>query len=111
MKLPYLENAYVPEAKIVEYLLNLKHEDGGGKAIFFLRFGFTIEQWEVMAAALLMHVGAYEVAGVQPKPPTHINYSVEGAIVSPDGRNPQIRTVWAIDTDSTRPRFVTAYPL
>ena len=45
MKLPDLENAYVPEAKIVKYLLNLEHVRGGkDKAVFFMRFGFTIAQ-------------------------------------------------------------------
>ena len=112
MKLPHLENASVPEDKVVRYLLNTEHEGGGaGKAAFFLHFGFTIEHWDVLAAALLNHASACEVAGIQPKHPTHVNYSVEGALVTPDGRNPQVRTVWAVDTGSTRPRFVTAYPV
>lgn len=111
MKLPHLENAYVPEAKIVKYLLNLEHLQGGkDKAIFFMRFGFTIEAWQVLAQALLAHANAYEVASTMTLP-DRVHYVIEGAIISPDDRNPQIRSVWVIETDSTAPRFVSAYPL
>lgn len=111
MKLPYLENAYVPEAKIVKYLLNLEHRQGGkDKAVFFMRFGFTMASWEMLAQALLAHATAYEVASTITLP-DRIHYVVEGVIISPDGRNPQIRSVWVIETDSTTPRFVSAYPL
>lgn len=69
MKLPHLENAFVPEAKIVKYLLNLEHKQGGkDKAIYFMRFGFTIEAWEVLAQALLAHAEAYEVTSTSEKP-------------------------------------------
>jgi hypothetical protein len=44
MKLPNLENAYVPEAKIVKYLLNLEHKQGGkDKAVFFMRCGLALQ--------------------------------------------------------------------
>jgi len=111
MKLPHLENAFVPEAKIVKYLLNLEHTGGGkDKAIFFMRFGFTIEQWDVLEKALLAHAVAYDVASTI-ETSQGINYSIEGAIDTPDGRQPQIRTIWAVDKESTLPRLVTAYPL
>ncbi len=111
MKLPHLENAYVPEAKIVKYLLNLEHRQGGkDKAAFFMRFGFKIEAWEVLARALLAHAAAYDVASTMTLP-DRVHYVIEGEIISPDGRNPQIRSVWVIETDSTAPRFVSAYPL
>ena len=37
-------------------------------------------------------------------------YVVEGPLVSPEGRNPGVRSVWVIDPGEQRPRFVTAYP-
>lgn len=111
MKLPHLENAYVPEAKIVKYLLNLEHKQGGkDKAAFFMRFGFTIEAWEVLAQALLAHAATYEVASTSEKPDV-INYAIEGALDTPDKRQPLVRTVWALEQGSESPRFVTAYPL
>lgn len=30
---------------------------------------------------------------------------------SPDGRLPQVRAVWIVDTGKDTPRLVTAYPL
>lgn len=111
MKLPHLENAYVPEAKIVKYLLNVEHEQGGKeKAAFFMRFGFTIEAWDVLANALLAHAATHEVANSVRKSEV-TNYVIEGVLDTPDKRQPLIRTVWTLEADSDAPRFVTAYPL
>ncbi|WP_373526470.1 DUF6883 domain-containing protein [Nostoc sp.] len=38
-------------------------------------------------------------------------YAVEGTLVSPDGRNPVIRSAWFMETGETIPKFVTSYPL
>lgn len=43
MKLPYAEHCYVAQEKITLYLLNLSHPKGGTKAVFFMAFGFIIE--------------------------------------------------------------------
>lgn len=110
MKLPHVEQAVVPEAKIVLYLLNDAHPRGKEKAKFFLRFGFSVAEWKVMEKALLDHAAAYEVASTLDTP-EGVNYAIEGALTTPDGRNPQVRTVWVIETDSEIPRFTTAYPL
>jgi hypothetical protein len=39
------------------------------------------------------------------------HYSVEGKLTTPSGRTPMVRTVWALETNSDTPRFITAYPL
>jgi hypothetical protein len=36
---------------------------------------------------------------------------IEGALQSPDERNPEIRSVWIIENDDDVPKLVTAYPL
>jgi hypothetical protein len=38
-------------------------------------------------------------------------YNVDGKIVTPDGRNPTIRTVWQMDHGELAPRLITAYPV
>ena len=48
-RLPNGELAWVEEKKIHLYLLNLEHEQGGAKAKFFLKCGFTVEQWEELS--------------------------------------------------------------
>ncbi len=40
MKLPHAEQALVPRGKIENYLLDPAHPIGGGKARFFVHFGF-----------------------------------------------------------------------
>jgi hypothetical protein len=53
MKLPFLEQAIVPDAKLVKYLLDPSHPEGRSKAEFFLRLGFTREQPDILRRALL----------------------------------------------------------
>ncbi|MFZ4815028.1 MAG: DUF6883 domain-containing protein [Phototrophicaceae bacterium] len=111
MKLPNYADAVVTQAKIVSYLLNLESENGKAKARFFLGFGFTVAQWEVMASALRQHAVDHEVNNIVPRPPFGIHYVVEGRLNTPDGRNPAVRVVWIIDEGGNTPRLVSAYPL
>ncbi|MBZ0304194.1 MAG: hypothetical protein K8J31_30950 [Anaerolineae bacterium] len=111
MKLPNSDKAVVPEAKIVRYLLDLTSENGRAKAAFFLAFGFTIDKWQVMAEALKQHASDHEVIKTDERPPFGVHYVVEGAINTPDGRNPGVRVVWIIDEGDDTPRLVSAYPL
>jgi hypothetical protein len=37
-------------------------------------------------------------------------YIVDGAIESPGGKTPMVRTVWIIDKGENIPRLVTVYP-
>lgn len=48
MKLPYVENAIIAERKISAYLLNEGHATGKSKAVFFKRFGFEMDHWNVL---------------------------------------------------------------
>jgi hypothetical protein len=38
-------------------------------------------------------------------------YSVDGWLKTPDGRNPNVRTVWILGKRAKFPRLITAYPL
>jgi hypothetical protein len=110
MKLPNAERAVVPQQKITGYLLSISHRDGHSKATFFLRFGFSANIWQELADALRQHAIDYEISGVEASP-FGTRYVIEGMIISPDGRNPMIRSVWFIEAGEETPRFVTAYPL
>ncbi len=110
MKLPNLLVAEVPEAKITDYLLSFTHRDGKHKAEFFARFGFDRGRWELLQSALRNHAGEHDVVKVEDSP-FGVRYVIEGSMQSPDGRAPRVRSVWFIETDSTAPRLVTAYPL
>ena len=110
MKLPNIENAEVPKAKVVDYLLSPTHRDGRHKAAFFVQFGFEVAHWERLRGALLKHAEDHEVTRTEVSP-FGFRYVIEGTVQAPDGRNPQLRAVWIIGTDSTIPRLATAYPL
>ena len=110
MKLPNLEDASVPEAKITRYLLSITHPYGRHKANFFQRFGFSSEAWEVLAIAIREHAAAHEIA-VTAATAFGTRYTVEGVLDTPDGRRPMVRAVWFIEGNEETPRFVTAYPL
>ena len=109
MKLPNADQTQVDREKITGYLLSDTHPDGSSKAAFFKRFGFRTEEWEILAGALRKHGVNHAV--VKTVESAHgVRYTVEGAIETPDGRNPRIRTVWVVEKDSARPRLITAYP-
>ena len=100
----------VEREKVVGYLLNLNHRYGASKARFFMGFGFQAEAWETLAAALREHGQQHEVTltketGFGPR------FEVEGELAAPDGRRPQVRTVWQQDAGEVAPRLITAYPL
>ena len=110
MKLPNAGRAIVDESKVVEYLLSARHPDGRSKATFFSGFGFRGQRWVAFARALRDHGSHGEVTGVS-RSDYGKRYSVDGAIETPDGRNPRIRTVWIVDSERDAPRLVTAHPL
>jgi hypothetical protein len=90
LKLPNYERAVVPQKKITEYLLSLTHCDGSSKAKFFLRFGFSVGAWEVMATALLRHAVDHQLAKIE-ESPFGTRYVIEGEMLAPDGRTPFVR--------------------
>ena len=109
MRLPNTEQAQVERQKITDYLLSTTNPSGRDKALFFLRFGFSAEFWEVFAGALRVHGGAHEVARTVET--LHgPRYYVDGTIETPDGRNPRVRTVWQVDIGTDYPRLITAHP-
>lgn len=110
MRLPNAESASVPERKITHYLLNPGHPAGGSKASFFLRFGFTVVDWEWLAEALLRHARENEAIAME-QTAHGVRYVIDGPLVAPDGTTLNVRTAWYIQPNDEMPRFVTAHPL
>lgn len=109
MNLPNANNAQVEQKKITEYLLCKSHPDGRNEAIFFSQFGFTLDNWELLAESLRKLGVAHNVTKVV-ESDFGTRYSVDGVLETPDGRNPNVRTVWIIAQYSTKPRLITAHP-
>ena len=110
MNLPNAQLATVPERKVTHYLLNPGHPAGGSKASFFLRFGFTVADWQQLAEALLRHGRENEVVKVEETRHGR-RYVVDGLLTAPDGTSLNVRTAWYINPGGDAPRFVTAHPL
>ena len=110
MRLPNASAATVPREKITGYLLSATHRVGRHKAEFFVRFGFRVQAWEALADALRDHATRHEVARMEPSA-FGARYIVDGMMVTPDGRNPRVRSVWFIRRGQEAPQFVTAHPL
>jgi len=108
-KMPFLESLRVDQSKITGYLLN---ETGGrGKATFFLRLGFRVDDWEALAEAIKVQARENAVVSVVDSPYGK-RYSVDGTIETPDSRDPRprIRTVWILENGAQVPRLITAHP-
>lgn len=110
MLLPNAHLAVVERKKITEYLLNLQHRYGAGKARFFAEFGFQIDNSEVLADALREHAQRHAVTATR-QTRWGPRYEIDGEMNAPDGRRPRIRTVWQLDEGQIAPRLITAYPL
>ncbi len=110
MRLPNAESARVEREKIEGYLLSTISPRGRSKAVFFLSFGFNADHWQSFAEALRLQGVTHEVIKVA-ETVYGQRYHVDGTLETPDGRNPQVRTVWQMDVGSDYPRLITAYPV
>jgi hypothetical protein len=109
VKLPRATEAIVPLQKLTEYLLSESHPVGSFKAVFFRAIGFSDASIDVFEKCLL-ELARYEDVIEIMQSPHGIKYVIDGKIATPLGGMAAIRTVWIIESDQDRPRFVTAYP-
>jgi hypothetical protein len=110
MELPNADKAEISQAKIVSYLLSLKHWAGRSKAAFFRKHGFTPEDWRGFAEALGRHAVENAVTSTT-KTAYGTRYVVDGPLAAPDGTSLNVRSVWFISEKGVVPRFATAHPL
>ncbi|MCY7350308.1 MAG: hypothetical protein LH606_06540 [Cytophagaceae bacterium] len=107
MPLPDCENAYIPPAKLIEYLL--KERTKGDKSRFFIRFGFSQERPEELETALLDLACTGELVDIEETQHGR-KYKVQGLLRCPIERRPIVMTVWLLEEENTKFRFITAYP-
>ena len=106
MPLPRGEFATIDLRKITEYLFNRSNPDGWTKGQFFLRFGFDEQHPVELAQALLEHGRGQRITRVSATPFGQ-KWEVTGPLISPDRRNPVIRSVWHQNRDDSAPHFVS----
>jgi hypothetical protein len=108
-RLLHLDRAIVPEAKIVGYLLSVRHSGGRAKARFLEGFGFRVQDWRVLPDAIVAHATANDVT-TSHQTRFGTRHEIDGVLPTPDGRNPIVRVVWFVDSREAAPRLVTLVP-
>lgn len=110
MKLPNRKQAYVPQTKLVNYLLSKTHVVGRWKAKFLINLGFDESNIALLQNALLIIAQNEEVKETISS--SHgTKFIIDGSLQSQIGKTVYIRTIWIIDKNQKNPRFVTAYPI
>lgn len=109
MKVPNCWDAKIPSKKITDYLLCLEHTEGGSKAHFFMNWGFSLHEWNLLALSLIQQVNHYDYERfIKGKHGT--KYIVSAPIDSPKGVTPPVKTIWMIAEGTDYPRLISAYP-
>ena len=92
---------------MTHFLLDPAHPKGRHRERYFTRFGFVRSKPDVLASALLAHAATGRAATVTIDDRGWL-YEVTGPLATPDGRNPDIVTVWIVRHIGPA-EFVTAY--
>jgi hypothetical protein len=103
-----LSDLAVSEAKLLHYLLDPAHSVGGPKAVFFIGQGFSPDSPADLARALIEHTAGATLRRTQTQFGEKLIF--EGAMHTPSGRSPLIRSVWLRQPSGTA-HLVTAYPI
>ena len=109
MPIPLADTAYVPQEKLIEYLLNEHHPVGGAKAKWFLSLGYEPGSPSVLEQDLLKLVQTSDQHAAKTSP-FGTKYVVVGSMSAPNGQEVNVITVWIVEPSDHRPRLVTAYP-
>lgn len=96
--------------KITAYLLNPAHAEGASKARYLLGFGFTLNDPEALANALVEHAMNNLPGSIKPQKTGPNRIVFEGDVLAPDKRMMPLRTVWEA-RENFEMRFITAVPL
>ncbi len=108
MRIPGADRAIISREKIVEYLLNLDHPDGGSKAELLARAGFAANRPEELEQALrAQHLSLDANKG---KPSAFgEKYEIIGPLTGAAGRV-IVRSVWIIRAGEAAARLITLVP-
>lgn len=110
MKLQNKENAYIPTAKLLNYLLSETHPIGKSKARYLRSMGFNETNVNLLKERLIAIAQSENVKETIFS--SHgVKYVIDGLLQTPVGISTHIRTIWVIEKGQERLRFVTAYPI
>lgn len=110
MKLPNANRAIIAKEKLTEYILSETHSTGKFKAKLFRNLGFSETNVDIFEKSLLK-IAKSEELREEISTPYGTKYVLDGKIETPVGKLVKVRTLWIIEKDKKRPRFVTVYPV
>lgn len=110
MKLPNRHKVIIQKSKLTDYLLSENHPLGKFKAKLFAGIGFNRSNTKLLEKTLRNIVISSEIAD-EIFSEYGTKYVIYGKIKSPNGKQVKLCTIWIIEKEQVRPRFITAYPV
>ncbi|MEN6451507.1 MAG: DUF6883 domain-containing protein [Thermoguttaceae bacterium] len=108
MRIPGADRAIISQEKIVAYLLNIDHPDGGSKATVLAHAGFSAERPEELEFALRsQHLCLPATRGKLS--PYGEKYEIVGPLTGRAGRT-MMRSIWIVRHGEATPRLITLVP-
>lgn len=107
--LPHAAEAFVPPAKLKDYVLCAEHDRGRHKArVFASALGISAENWEYLRDQIKQGVLSAPVVEVQIK--AHgVLYEVAVPVEGLNGESHEVTTAWIVDGENPVPRLTSAY--
>jgi hypothetical protein len=109
MRIPSAADALIASEKIVDYLLNVDHPDGGPKARVLLSAGFDRDRPGESERALREQHLTRDARPGKPSP-FGTKYEITGALQGRRG-SVVVESIWIIRHGETMPRLVTVVPV
>jgi len=109
LRIPNADRAVINPMKLHGYLLSRHHPVGRLKAAFFLRLGYSPEDWGRLEADLRGQHLSQDVTRSE-QTPYGQKYAIRATLVGPSGSSADVVSVWVVRRGEEFPRFLTAYP-
>lgn len=101
-ELPNCQNAYLADSKLYDYLLNLNHPEGKGKAQFYQHIGYTSGMGEQLRADLLrMACYGLVISVVHNRQGT--KYIIRSSLTAPNNKTYDLLTYGLLSSLKTSP--------
>ena len=103
------ETTVISPDKLLNYVLNLHHNEGSSKALFLKEIGYDRSNWEILENDLReQHLTLEAIPGKSS--PFGEKFEITAPIIGPNGEERMIKTIWMIKYNETVARFITLIP-
>ena len=103
------KTAIISRNKLIDYILNPDHYEGGSKARFLKEIGYDQSNWQLLAKDLReQHLLFKAIPGKSS--PYGEKFEITGELVGPTGIKRRIRSIWIIRKGENFARFITLIP-